>query len=105
MGVAAYNRGSRCISREFRREACPVVTPRPSTWGCKVEEKALAKARGLLSYLAARGHPQPCENDLADMVRQDTKWGAAACQSAALAAIEEIRHGTRSVVNQKDLKL
>lgn len=54
MGIAAYNRGSACISRgilmdagRWREPAKP--TPRPATWGSKTKARALDRARNILA--------------------------------------------------------
>jgi hypothetical protein len=99
MGIAAYYRGNRAISagicREYGCRGCSrcteyTPTPRPADWGSKTASKALSKARGLLRYMRERHDETPTHADLADMVRQDTRWGKATCADAARIALFEL---------------
>lgn len=54
MGVAAYERGSACISRGILMDAGRYrepakSTPRPADWGAKTKARALARARSILA--------------------------------------------------------
>jgi len=94
-GIAAYNRGSRAISRQISRElghnvdavgATPV--PRPKDWGSKSYQKALRHGQGLLKYAKTRGIDYTVD-DLADSIREYTK----ASKKMAMSVAQELMGG------------
>ena len=101
MGVAAYWRGSRCISRGLGLipvggGLIPVggedvhVTPRPAGWGGKVRAKADKRAAGLLRYWTSNGRDAPSVEDLADMVQMGMRVGRETAEQAASAALGDV---------------
>lgn len=93
MGIAAYNRGSACISRgvlmdagTWREPAKP--TPRPATWGDKAKARALDRARRVLSGNRRLG--RDVEPDvLAAIVVERERVGLVTATEAARLALEE----------------
>lgn len=59
MGIAAYNRGSRCISRGLGTLVEPTAksTPRPAEWGETARAKAIDRARRLIAGCERYGVP------------------------------------------------
>ena len=99
MGVAAYYRGNRSISRGICQQygchgcsACRAPakpTPRPPDWGSKVQAKARKRALSCLRYMRRRGHTlTPAE--LADIVREDVRCGKKTAREAADHAFGEL---------------
>ena len=79
MGVAAYNRGSLVISRQFcEADGCRgcdrcrkfVPTPRPASWGDKARTKAMDRARRLIASGAKAGL-RPLTVDMLAAILQD----------------------------------
>jgi hypothetical protein len=96
MGVAAYNRGSLNISRQFCAERgclgcmrCSKIkaTPRPSTWGDKAKTKAMERARRLIASGARAGLPRLTVDMLAAILQERERVGAATAQSVAEEAL------------------
>ena len=95
MGIAAYYRGNRAISRGIcgncgRCSACyepPTPTPRPPEWGDKIRAKADNRAEGIVRYFARDGRTISTD-DLADMVRDGVGCGAKTARQAAIRATE-----------------
>jgi hypothetical protein len=98
MGVAAYYRGNRSISRGIcgncgRCSACyepPTPEPRPPGWGGKIRAKADKRAAGLVRWFARDGRTLGVE-DLAYMVRDDVGCGVKTSTEAATAALNTQR--------------
>jgi len=98
MGGAAYNRGSRAITRGACAAngcrgcwACwekPAPTPRPPGWGSATAARAAKAAERLVAYFKCRDTALTIE-DLTWMVQDRAKCGMATARTAAEAAITE----------------
>lgn len=96
MGIAAYNRGSLAISRQFCADGgCPgcmrcseiKATPRPSTWGDKARARALARAYRLIASGTKAGLRPLTIDMLAAILQERERVGAETAKSAAEEAI------------------
>jgi len=101
MGIAAYNRGSACISTgdarrrrdERRAMGLPVdpsddvdrlpwkPVPRPEGWGAKASERARRAVKGLRAWFAGRS-VDVSDDDLVSMVMEAAKCGRATAEQA-----------------------
>jgi hypothetical protein len=92
MGIAAYNRGSLTISRQFCEEGgcrgcvrCRehVPTPRPASWGDKARARATKRAKRLIASGAKAGL-SPLTVDMLVAILQDReRVGEATARSVA----------------------
>lgn len=102
MGAAAYNRGSRAISRQIaadfglREPEEHRPSPRPAGWGDKAKAKALARARSILASSLRLGRVLDLEM-LAGTVQMATRVGAAAALEAARRAMDEAKGNVASL--------
>lgn len=90
MGVAAYNRGSRVISRGLGTEREPAEhkpVPRPKDWGAKAHARAVERAGRLLRGADRYGLRRPSRDDLIDLLRDLERVGQATAEAAADEAI------------------
>lgn len=92
MGIAAYNRGSLSISRQFCaaggcrgcvRCSDYKPTPRPASWGDKARTRAMTRARRLVACGAKTGLPRLTVDMLAAILQDRERVGEATARSVA----------------------
>jgi hypothetical protein len=97
MGIAAYNRGSLSISRQFCAESgcrgcvrCREYkpTPRPPTWGDKASARAKTRAQRIVAGCARYGLPRPSVELLSDAVQKIERVGVKTARAAAESALQ-----------------
>jgi hypothetical protein len=96
MGVAAYNRGSLVISRQFCEEGgcrgcvrCRKIipTPRPASWGDKARTRAANRAQRLIASGAKAGLRPLTIDMLTAILQQCERVGEATARAVAEAAL------------------
>ena len=96
MGIAAYNRGSLAMSREFCRAGgcmgcvrCSehTPTPRPATWGDKARTRAMDRARRLIASGAKAGLRLLTVDMLAAILQERERVGESTARSVAEEAL------------------
>ena len=99
MGIAAYNRGSLAISREFCvaagcrgcvRCAEHKPTPRPPEWGNKARARAAERARRLIVCGAKAGLRRLTVDMLAAILQERERVGEATALSVAAEALSNL---------------
>ena len=98
MGIAAYNRGSLSISRQYCAESgcrgcvrCSQCkpTPRPATWGEKAQARALLRARRVLVACSKAGLPRPTLEMLTAILQERERVGEDTARDAAAKSLNE----------------
>jgi len=100
MGVAAYNRGSLVISRQFCEaggcRGCDhcrkiVPTPRPASWGDKARTRAANRAQRLVASGAKAGLRPLTVDMLAAILQERERVGEVTARAVAEAALANAR--------------
>ena len=91
MGIAAYNRGNRVISRGLGNHVLGESTgkpdPRPATWGEKARARAEDHARRIVAGADRYGIARPSVEILTVAVQEAARVGEETARSAAVLAL------------------